>query len=111
MYKVTQSTFQHFTTYISDNLSCLLYILDLVTQQCNWLTSYTNFLLDISEIFGAWLSVSVLLLSAITVLSYIHSVSSFVWDKSKSKFVNTQTNLVSYRNIKNIIKNKNNFLN
>jgi hypothetical protein len=78
MYKAVQGIFQHCFAYLNDNISCLLYMLDLATQQTNWLTSYTNFLLDISEIFGAWLAVSVLMLSVITLLSYVHSISSFV---------------------------------
>ena len=109
MYKVAQNTFQHFVSYLTDNVSCLLYLLDLITQQCNWLTSYTNFLLDISEIFGAWLALSILLLSVITVLSYVHSVSSFVWEKSKSKYMNTSVNLTAYKNIKTLINTKNSY--
>lgn len=109
MYKAVQSISQHCITYLSDNMSCLLYMLDLFTQQTNWLTSYSNFLLDISEIFGAWLAVSILLLSVITVVSYLHSVSSFVWEKSKTKIVNSHPNLTTYKNTKLILKLKNKF--
>ena len=106
MYKVAQLVYQHLLSYLTDNLTCLFYILDLVIEQCNWLTSYTNLLLDISEIFGAWVVLSVLLLSTLTALAYTHVTSSFIWEKSNINFKNPHTGLTLYKTLDTVLHSK-----
>lgn len=106
MYKAIQLTYQHLLSYLTDNLSCLFYPLDLVTEQCSWLISYTNLLLDISEIFGAWVVLSMLLISTIATLAYTHSTTSFIWAKSKSGFKNLYTSLTLYKTLNTALHSK-----
>lgn len=87
-----------FCAYINDNLTCLFYYLELLFRTSLYLMSYNDLLVDISESFGVWVTVIVLLSSYVSTLVTIHHVS----DRSsiKSKLYNKLPNLSSYKLLK-----------
>jgi hypothetical protein len=60
------------TKYFSDNLSCLSYAGDVIVSKYLIYTSYYDLLVDISEGFGVWVSITVLVLALLSLLVVIH---------------------------------------
>lgn len=99
MFSTTHFTLiTHTLNYLNENLSCLFYGADVLATRYAFFASYHDLLADISEAFGVWVALLVLVVSSLTVLVTIQQTTSFAWESSKliSTGVKTNTNLVSY---------------
>lgn len=103
MYILFDSITQFPTLYLSENLTCMSYGLDLLIQELSLLVSYTSLLLDISEIFGVWLVVSILLLLALSSMIVIHRTSNVVLSDLNSKSLSSNGAVSNYKNFVNAI--------
>jgi hypothetical protein len=101
----------HTFNYLNENLSCLFYGVDVLATRYAFFASYHDLLADISEAFGVWVALLVLVVSSLTVLVSIQQTTSFSWESTKSNTTetNSSSNLTAYRTFtKFISKNKSN---
>lgn len=103
MYILFDSITQFPALYLSENLTCMSYGLDLLVQELSLLVSYTSLLLDISEIFGVWLVVSVLLLLALSSMIVIHRTSNTLLSDLNNKSLSSNGSVSNYKNFINTI--------
>ena len=54
--------------YLQENFTCLLYGLDILLTKYLFLISYYDLLVDISEGFGVWIALLILILASLTLL-------------------------------------------
>lgn len=89
----------HTLNYLNENLSCLFYGADVLATRYAFFASYHDLLADISEAFGVWVALLVLVVSSLTVLVSIQQTTSFTWESNKSANtgVKSNTNLTTYR--------------
>lgn len=67
----------HTFSYLNENLSCLFYGTDVLVTRYAFFASYHDLLADISEAFGVWVALLVLVVSSLTVLVSIQQTTSF----------------------------------
>lgn len=68
--------------YISENLLCLFYGIDVLATRYAFFASYHDLLVDIAESFGVWVALLTLVISSTTVLVCIQQTLSFSWEAS-----------------------------
>ena len=61
----------HFWAYVYENLSCLLYVVEVVPEQAIYFTSYFALVKDIAEAYGSWLALAFVIISALTVMTAV----------------------------------------
>ena len=71
--------------YLADNLSCLSYAGDVVVSKYLIYTSYYDLLVDISEGFGVWVAITVLILALSSLSVMIHDTELPTTTLSSSK--------------------------
>lgn len=82
----------HTFNYLNENLSCLFYGVDVLATRYAFFASYHDLLADISEAFGVWVALLVLVVSSLTVLVSIQQTTSFSWESSKSANTEVKSN-------------------
>ena len=60
--------FNDFITYFLENITCMLYIVDIWPYQTVYFTAIASLIIDISELFGSWFTFILLMTSALTLL-------------------------------------------
>lgn len=96
-----QFIFNHFDTtwinhifqYVSENLLCLVYIIDCIPEETMYFTAYFALIKDIAEGFGVWTAFIVLFLSTMLVTISIQQLleygfARFKFSKSQSPKLN-----------------------
>ena len=81
--------------YSIDNLLCLLYGFEFMLSKSMFLFSYFDLLADISEVFGVWITISILALSIITTMTTIQEItttSKTLIDSNSSLLNSSKTN-------------------
>jgi len=78
------SLFSQVSNFLSENLLCLFYGLDILAAKYSFFAAYHELLTDIAEVFGSFVALSVLILSGLAVLVFVQqiTVSSFGIAKS-----------------------------
>jgi hypothetical protein len=89
----------HTISYLTENLSCVFYGVDVLATRYAFFASYHDLLTDISEAFGVWVAILVLATSALTVLASIQQTLTSTWESSTSDKTQTTTSslLVTYK--------------
>ena len=89
----------HTLSYLNENLSCLFYGADVLATRYAFFASYHDLLADISEAFGVWVALLVLVVSSLTVLVSIQQTTSFSWESAKpaTTGIRSNTNLTTYQ--------------
>lgn len=67
----------HTFNYLNENLSCLFYGVDVLATRYAFFASYHDLLADVSEAFGVWVALLVLVTSSLAVLVVAQQTSSF----------------------------------
>ena len=114
MYNFQYSFFSHFFQYIEENLYCLFYGIELLATRYSFFASYFDLLADLSEAFGVWIALLVLMTSTITAMAVIQQVTTSSKDVFKlnvsSSNLKATNNFVQYKYFLNFIATKNNKL-
>lgn len=71
---LTISLFPDLFNYVQENVSCLLYIVDVWPYQAIYFTSYASLLKDISEAYGSWFALAFVILSVLSILISVQQV-------------------------------------
>jgi len=85
-------TSSHLINYLMENVYCLFYGFDLLATKYMLFASYLDLITDISEAFGVWVALIVLILSAVTSMLIIQQVVTFSVSSLKRSVNSTQTN-------------------
>lgn len=96
-------------SYLTENLYCLAYGFDLIASKYMLFASYLDLITDISEAFGVWVALLVLILSAITAMVVIQQTITYSFNsltKSVPNSFNKSVGLVEYRYFLNFISKK-----
>ena len=81
----------HFFNYLIENLKALVYGLEVLSHKHLIHISYYDLLVDISEGFGVWMVILILVTSSLLTLTLIHSMTSPSLSMSKgTNVVNTK---------------------
>jgi len=75
-----------------ENVSCLFYGFDLLATKYMLFASYLDLITDISEAFGVWVALLVLVLSAVTSMLIIQQVITFSLSSLKRSVNSNQSN-------------------
>jgi len=78
----------HLTTYFAENLKALTYGLEIIAHKHLVHISYYDLLVDISEGFGVWMVILILVTSSLLTLTLIHAMTSTPISSSKVNNVN-----------------------
>lgn len=70
--------------FLSENLLCLFYGLDVLADKYSFFAAYHELLTDIAEVFGSFVALSVLILSGIAVLVFVQQVTVSSYGVAKS---------------------------
>jgi len=104
-------TSSHLINYLIENVYCLFYGFDLLASKYMLFASYLDLITDISEAFGVWVALLVLVLSAITSMLVVQQVITYSLSSLKRTVTGTQTNesvnLSNYRYFLNSFSKKN----
>lgn len=94
--KYFNSTFlNHIYHYIYENVSCLLYTVEVLPEQTMYFTAYFSLLKDIAEAYGSWTALSIFIMSTVLTMVaveqlVVYGLSYFKLSGSTTK--NQQTN-------------------
>ena len=88
----------HFFQYLIENLKTLMYGLEVISHKHLIHISYYDLLVDISEGFGVWMVILILVTSSLLTLTLIHSMTSPSLSMSKGVSVDN-TKLSSSKSI------------
>ena len=77
MFSSFTATFSHTISYITENLSCLSYGFEVILNKYLINFACYDLLVDISESFGIWVVLFVLLTSSLLLSIVIHSYTSY----------------------------------
>jgi len=86
---------EHIYQYFYDNISCLLYIVEVLPYQTAYFPNYFSLVRDIAESYGSWVSLIFIILSTLVVVISAQRVIE------KSLF----TKKLSYKDINNTNEN------
>ena len=64
----------HTIQYIYENVSCLLYGIEILPEQTAYFSSYFMLVKDIAEAYGSWIALTILILSALLIMVSIQQV-------------------------------------
>lgn len=67
--------------YVTSNLECLYYGVEVMANQPSLLGSYAEFLQDVTAIYGVWAAIALLTLSALMVMVVVHCTVTWVYQK------------------------------
>lgn len=100
------------STYLSENLLCLFYGIDLLATKYAFFASYHDLLTDIAEAFGVWVALTVLVLSGLVLLVSIQSIASNSLARlaSSNSTTNVLAGTTAYKYWSKFIKNSRNGL-
>jgi hypothetical protein len=93
--------FVFYSQYITDNFLCLLYGLDFILSRSMFLISYFDLLADISEVFGVWITISILAISVITTMVTIQEITT-----TSKTLIDSNSNLLNFSKTNNFTNYK-----
>lgn len=100
--------FNDFITYFIENITCLLYIVDIWPYQTVYFTAIASLIIDISELFGSWFTFILLMTSTLTLLITIQQrVETYfgINTKSNNESIDISSNKIfCYKSFLNRIK-------
>jgi hypothetical protein len=76
MFSYFSALISHFFQYFIENLKTLIYGLEVISHKHLIHISYYDLLVDISEGFGVWMVILILVTSSLLTLTLIHSMTS-----------------------------------
>ena len=88
MFSYFSTLLSHFFQYLTENLKSLMYGLEVISHKHLIHISYYDLLVDISEGFGVWMVILILVTSSLLTLTLIHSMTSPSLSMSKGNSVN-----------------------
>jgi hypothetical protein len=77
----------HLISYLSENIKSLIYGLEIISHKHLIHISYSDLLVDISEGFGVWMVILILVTSSLLTLTLIHSLTSPSLNTSKMNYI------------------------
>lgn len=88
MFSYISLAITHLFNYLAENVKALMYGLEIITHKHLVHISYYDLLVDISEGFGVWMVILVLVTSSLLTLTLIHTMTSPTLNSSKSSTMN-----------------------
>lgn len=95
------------TKYFLDNLTCLFYGLDVLSNKYLLFAGYYDLLVDISESFGIWVSLLVLITSTLTLTVFVQQSNSYAVLKIKNVTKSNSSMIVTYKNFLKYVSSNN----
>jgi len=73
----------HVFNYVYENVSCLLYIVEIWPENTMYFTAYFTLVKDVAEAYGSWAAFSIIAMSLLAVVMSIHQLMAYNSDSDK----------------------------
>jgi hypothetical protein len=101
LYNLDYILIWHLLEYSSDNFFCLLYGFEFILSRSMFLLTYFDLLADISEVFGVWITISILAMSTITTMTTIQEITA-----TPKTLIDPNSSLLNFSKTNNFVNYK-----